>query len=269
MEKPPETTASILDAALDYDRFGLRIVPFVGKRPAVTDPLSFVATRVNMRFYFGSRGCNVALLTGDYVAWDTDNDQAEAWFWKNISVESPMRVRSGGGGTHRYYDGRGLDIRNKQGFAGVRGNDLRGRGGFALLPPSIHPETGKRYEFLTELLPLDALPRFNPAWLKPPRLESRGLRQIARPRSITRRPIEEVRKSIRRTYAIAGHGGHNATHAVTMELYEAGLSFDEVLAELEAWNETNAVPLWSTRELVHKARSGSEKVFGRNGSREP
>src|SRR5438105_15294327 len=104
-----------------------------------------------------------------------------------------MVVRSGGG-LHRYFDGCGLAIRNWQRLHGIGGLDGRGHGGFIVLPPSIHPETGERYEFLTELLPVTALPKFDLAWLKLVRKEPSGLRRILPPRFGLHRPIEDVRK---------------------------------------------------------------------------
>jgi hypothetical protein len=174
-----------------------------------------------------------------------------------------MMVRSGGGGLHRYFDGRGLGIRNWQGLCGIHGLDGRGEGGFIVFPNSVHLETGERYEFLTDLLPVEALPRFDRNWIVPVRREPHGLWRIAPPLLPARQNIEQVRKNIRRTFAVSGSGGHNATFAVACELVESGLGFDEVLAELEAWNETNAIPIWSQKELLHKARSAFAKVLGK------
>ena len=47
------------------------------------------------------------------------------------------------------------------------GLDVRGHGGYIVLAPSIHPDTGRRYEWTGELLPPDELPRFSPAWMSP------------------------------------------------------------------------------------------------------
>jgi Bifunctional DNA primase/polymerase, N-terminal len=261
MERPPDS-AGILDAARDYWKRGLPIIPLRGKVPAISGWQGFERTAVSLRFWFGTKRCNVGLVTGAYVVIDSDTKEAEAWI-KQHGIDSPMLVRSGGGGLHRYFDGRGLGVRNRQGLHWVPGLDVRGDGGFIVLPPSIHPETGERYEILTELLPVESLPRFRPEWYAEKRREPRMLRSIAARPSLSRREIEHVRRRIRRTWAVSGKGGHNATFAVSCELVEAGLSFEEVLAELGQWNVTNAVPLWSERELIHKARSAFEKVLGR------
>ena len=55
---------------------------------------------------------------------------------------------------------------------------------------------------------------------------------------------------------MSGQGGHNTTFRVACKLADAGLSEEQVLAELIAWNEDGcAVPKWSETELAHKAKS--------------
>jgi Bifunctional DNA primase/polymerase, N-terminal len=255
---------SLDEAAAEYGRLGLRIIPLRGKVPAVRDPFHFCLNASSLRYFFAAQGCNIGVLTGDFVVLDSDNDQAEAWIRKK-GIESSMVVRSGGGGLHRYFDGRGLHVRNRQGLHGVHGLDVRGHGGFIVFPPSVHPDSGERYQFVTQLLPLDGLPPFRPEWINEERSAPYGLRRIAVSlRSpLKGRDIESVRRSIRRTVAVSGAGGHDATFAVACELAEAGLTYDAALAELLAWNETNAVPRWSERELMHKVQDAFEKVHGR------
>src|SRR3954463_16620706 len=74
------------------------IIPLVGKVPAVRKWQLFEATPVNVRFWFGSRRCNVGLRTGEsgYVVVDTDTAHAEDWVRRQLP-ETPMRARSGGG----------------------------------------------------------------------------------------------------------------------------------------------------------------------------
>src|SRR5262249_4613209 len=156
----------ILERALDYWGMGLPIIPLHGKIPAIRDWQRFERSAVSLRFWFGNRRCNIGLVTGEYVVIDSDTPEAEEGIAER-EIDSPSMVRSGGGGLHRYFDGRGLVVRNWQQFSGIHGLDGRGHGGFIVFPNSIHPDTGKRYEFLTDLLPPVALPRFDPNWVKP------------------------------------------------------------------------------------------------------
>lgn len=259
-------SGGILETAEAYWKMNLPIIPLRGKIPAIRDWQNFHRDAVSIRYWFGTRRCNIGLLTGDYVVIDSDCEAAERWL-KEQRIDSPMQVRSGRGGLHRYFDGRGLHVRNWQGLFGIRGLDGRGHGGFIVFPTSMHPETGQRYEFLSEMLPVEKLPPFRLEWITPVRRAPSGLRRTALRRARptgTRRPIEEVRKSIHRTFAVSGHGGHNATFAVACELAEAGLCYDEVLAELCDWNETNAIPRWDFGALKHKARDAIRKVLGSN-----
>src|SRR5688572_6242147 len=56
-------------------------------------------------------------------------------------------VLTGGGGTHYYFsypaDGRPIPCR--VGLAGFSGVDLKADGGYVVAPPSLHPDTGRRY----------------------------------------------------------------------------------------------------------------------------
>src|SRR5205823_12438318 len=84
----------------------------------------------------------------------------------------------------------------------------------------------------SDLLPVDSLPRFQPGWYAEKRREPSGLRRVAPPRLVGRRDIEHVRRSIRRTFAVSGQGGHDSTFAVTCERSEEHTSELQSLAYL-------------------------------------
>jgi len=60
--------------------------------------------------------------------------------------------RSGGGGIHRLFKCPGIDIRNRTSVLPCV--DVRGLGGYAVFPPSFHPN-GNRYEWLPGCAPAD------------------------------------------------------------------------------------------------------------------
>jgi len=73
----------------------------------------------------------------------------------------------------------------------------------------------------------------------------------------------QVRKAvayISRIEAVAGEGGHNATFRAACKLRDAGLSPEEAFSVLSDWNETNASPPWSAKELEHKIRSAFDSL---------
>ena len=73
-----------------------------------------------------------------------------------------LRSRTGGGGLHVLFawPDDGLRVTNSNGLP--PGLDVRGTGGFVVLPPSMHA-SGRRYEW--EMLPRDAQLEPAPAWL--------------------------------------------------------------------------------------------------------
>lgn len=66
--------------------------------------------------------------------------------------------------------------------------------------------------------------------------------------------IESVRRYIDKIVAVSGQGGHNACYRAACKLADAGLSEDQVFAELWAWNITNAIPPFDEKAIRHKAR---------------
>src|SRR3990172_8545079 len=53
---------------------------------------------------------------------------------------------TGGGGRHLLFAHPGVEITNSAGRLGP-GLDIRGDGGYIVAPPSIHPDTGRTYEW--------------------------------------------------------------------------------------------------------------------------
>ena len=158
---------SILENARRYAAMEWPILPLKGKIPAVEGWQQFEATPANVDYWFGQVAANIGLRTGEsgYIVIDVDTPKAEDWVLKHLP-ESPMRAMSGSGSKHRYYASPPRkEIRNKQGWRGIAGLDVRGSGGFIVLPPSIHPETGKEYVWLTPILRPEELPRFSASWI--------------------------------------------------------------------------------------------------------
>ncbi len=118
----------------------------------------------------GKNPFNIAILTGSIsklVVLDIDSKkhpEAEEWLAKS-GLNSPIKVRTGGGGLHLfyYYDGEPLSNSAGQIAPGV---DIRAEGGYVVGPPSMHM-SGMRYRWLTPegCLPLgDPIPTI-PEWL--------------------------------------------------------------------------------------------------------
>lgn len=71
-------------------------------------------------------------------------------------------VKTGGGGMHYYFAAR-VRVPNSAGRLGP-GLDVRGEGGYVVAPPSVHPETGRAYEW--DNAPGAVESQMLPAWLR-------------------------------------------------------------------------------------------------------
>jgi hypothetical protein len=262
MTQQPDT-AGIYEAARGYAEKSLPIIPLRGKVPAVKGWQEFVANEINLRLWFGPpRSSNIGLRTGEsgYVVIDTDSVEAEAWV-RSHCADTPLVARSGAGSTHRYYANPARkEIRNRQGLRRIPGLDVRGHGGFIVLPPSVHPATGKRYEWLTEFRLPSGLPRFSPSWV------------YERTRRRVRETVLDGTDAMARRAAayvatiegaVSGQGGHNKTFRVCCKLTHSpprgfGLSAEQAWPILLAFN-ARCSPEWSVRELRHKLDDARKK----------
>lgn len=244
--------------SLRYLSAGWSVVPLHGKAPAIqrwkeyqTRPPSVDEATA----WFASLSrlpSGVGIITGNLsclVVVDCDSAD-DARYWSERYPASPLVVATGGGGVHYYYAmPSDTEVRNRAGVLG-RKIDIRGEGGYAAAPPSIH-SNGSRYNWLA----FDAnvrLPAFDAAWIVDASKSSAATSKSYG--GVVRNAVAYIQK-IR---AEAGQGGHNATFRAACRLRDAGLSENEALAILGDWNETNAIPPWSAHELEHKIRSAFE-----------
>jgi hypothetical protein len=242
-----------LDAARFYAARALPIIPLVGKVPAVKDWQKFIADESAVLFWFGKRRANIGLRTGEsgYVVIDTDSGAAEEWVQTHCE-ETPMRAQSGGGSLHWYYrNPPRKEIRNRQGLRGIHGLDVRGHGGFIVLPPSLHPETGNRYEWLTGFEQPEGLPRFSPTWIY-----KRTRKQIHHEALCPDADFMEhraLRWLQKRDGAVSGRGGHNHTFATACKLaLYFGLSRETAIHLMMTAFNPKCEPPWSLKEIEHK-----------------
>jgi hypothetical protein len=256
VERPPET-AGTLEIAQGYARRGWPIVPLVGKVPAVRNCRAFAATPVNVRFWCGTRRCNVGLRTGEsvYVVVDTDTPEAEDWVRTHLP-DTPMVALSGNGSTHRYFGAPPRkEVRKKQGWKGIRGLDIRGHGGYVVLPGSVHPETGRRYEWRSGILLPSGLPVFSPCWVyERQRAVRTAVADALDPAGVLARGRRYVDAL---PVAKSGCGGHTTTFVAAMKIARlAGFDRDLAWRLLLYYNATRCEPEWRAPELLHKLDEG-------------
>jgi hypothetical protein len=255
MLRESPTPTGILEAALDYTRQGLPIIPLNGKIPALCGWQQFVATPSICRFWFGAGSChNIGLRTGEsgYVVVDTDTAEAEDWVRAHLPA-TPLQAISGNGSTHRYYrTPTGAEIRNKQGWKGIPGLDVRGHGGYIVLPPSVHPQSGRRYEWLTAFRLPEGLPVFSPCWVAERRtVVLTAVAQVLGADEMLargRRYVDTLPE------AISHQGGHRSTFVAALKIVSF-VQHDPILAWelLRYFNATKCLPPWREEpELRHK-----------------
>jgi hypothetical protein len=155
---------------------------------------------------------NIGLATGGasglYVI-DADGEAGRAEWCRLLRAHGELLTRvavTGGGGWHIYLRlPRGVELRNFSKRSRVLGEhiDGRGSGGYVLLPPSRHPETGHRYRWLGDE-PAKPMPGWLLARIQPPGSfrSQRSTRTATRPslsvtttaygRAILRRCLEYV-----------------------------------------------------------------------------
>jgi len=258
------SSTGILETALELHAKGLRLVPLIGKRAIIKDWPHLHFGESDIRAW-SRRGVNFGIITGEpLVVLDTDSVAAEAWVQEK-KIESPVIVRSGGRGLHRYFRcPEAREIHSRSAMHKTNGLDVKGWHGYIVAAGSVHPETKRRYEYLPgrELIDLHELPEFDPEWMREIRSEP-----ILRPRNTVAGVrmsghIRDVRAYIRGIPSIEHQGGDRACFSVACLLAEAGFGFDEALAELSDWNETNASPPWEAKDLQRKLRYAFARVTG-------
>jgi KaiC/GvpD/RAD55 family RecA-like ATPase len=152
------------DTAKKYrDRFGWAVIPIKpkGKKPAIASWREFQSRKmtdeeIEKNF---TNGCNIALLTGEISAVDVIDIDSYKESYKDINLESQVKVSTPRGGTHLYFkhtEGLRPSVNEKLAV------DVRGNGSYVLIPPSIGPNE-KPYKWVggvskKSLLSLKTLP---------------------------------------------------------------------------------------------------------------
>lgn len=242
----PNSISHLMNAALEYARQGLSIIPLIpgGKKPWIrwsryeTAP----ATPDEIRAWWAERpASNIGMVTGaisGLVVIDVDVRGGAARDIRALYERYPtgMISRTGGGGWHLFYRAPSRPVRNRVGQSGI---DVRGDGGYVALPPSSHSsgnlyawvrrgEPGPTPDFLLRDLERGALAENGPDesdWVT---------------RSLTEGAGEGSRNDL-----VARLAGYFASHAIPSDIAEALLI---------QWNQRNRPPL-PEREVLVTARS--------------
>ena len=170
-----------LTTALEYAQRGLRVLPIMpgGKRPpmrawqdaATTDTETI---RLWWTGLYADHGVGIATGAGSGVfVLDVDISGGKSGDETLRELEDAygpltdtVRTITGSGGAHHYYRlPAGVEIRNDSGRRLGAGLDIRGEGGQVVAPPTIHPTTGRAYEWEHGCGPDEIAIAEAPGWL--------------------------------------------------------------------------------------------------------
>lgn len=167
----------VLDYAFQYAQLGWRVFPLLerSKKPAIPLwPQAATVDRTTLREWFSKPPYNIAVVCGassGIVVLDTDpRHGGDNSSQKLIEVHGPLpdtvtQLTGGGGLQHFFKYPQSVEVRNSAGKLGL-GLDIRGEGGYVVVPPSVHPATGAAYEWEASSDPLEGCPIAEPPrWL--------------------------------------------------------------------------------------------------------
>ncbi len=161
---------SILDYALAYARRGWPVFPCKPRSKAPATPRGFLDASSDpaiVQILFSGKGdCNIGVATGPasgFFAVDLDGAEGRRSFFEEVledELPETLAVDTPGGGLHLFFRSNGSPIKNRAKIGG-KPIDVRGSGGYVVVPPSIHPN-GKQYAWVGDDETDIAVP---PAWL--------------------------------------------------------------------------------------------------------
>jgi hypothetical protein len=277
-------TGQNLVAALQYASMGWQVFPIKPKDKIPLTPHGFKDATTDeacITQWWGQwPEANIGIATGSQsglVALDVDTDKDGDASLTSLEkrfglLPNTLKQRTGGGGFHCLFRHPGHQVRNSAGTLGP-GLDLRGDGGYIVVPPSIHA-SGQPYEWLAPIS--DLVPAPLPPWLSsrqvPLRLEP-GQEDVI-PQG--RRNDTLFRHGMRLRGILAAQGIENdlqiknslqckpplseeevASIAVSVSRYEPAHSFTESPVSSEP-TDSESPPWRCSIDLVHDAPEETE-----------
>jgi ABC-type dipeptide/oligopeptide/nickel transport system ATPase component len=161
-----------LEAALRYARRGFRVIPLRerGKEPLISGwPERATWDEAQIREWWERwPNANIGIATGKYrdgyfCVLDFDPRHGGDWYDDvgEDTLPTTWVVHTGGDGRHFYYR-----TRDPLRCAKLRdGVDLKSEGGYVVVPPSVHPETGNEYGWRIGSAPRDLEMAWVPEWV--------------------------------------------------------------------------------------------------------
>lgn len=239
----------LLEAALSYHEKNWSVFPINSrtKRPFVEwksyqkDPANEEQIKQWWKTY---PYAGIGLVTGkisNLIVLDVDGEEGKKYIKDKGFAPTPcVKTKRG---EHYYFKHPGFSTQN---FAKKKGLDLRGDGGFVILPPSKHP-SGIRYEWI--ITPEEELAD-PPGWL---------LELITRKETGKKLPETELSGLLN---GVAKGKRHDTATRIAGHFIGKGLPRNEVVILLNLWNKKNKPPL-PENELTRMVADFSSAREGR------
>lgn len=259
------TDSIFLGAALDYVDRGVAVIPLkaCSKEPATKNGLNDWSDNPEQLSFWWGRNPNfnvagvLGQVSGGLVAIDLDvHDEAHSgvdflreWQVEHGELPETWTSITGSGGKQLFYR---VDREIKNSANGSIGVDIRGDGGYVVLPPSIHPN-GEPYEWSVspdDCDVADATPRVY-AFIDAVRPSSTGGGGDRKPRFQLPDKIDSNR--------------NDTLYKYMCSLRESGRSTEEMGILARAVNDARCVPPLSSIELNKIVKSASRYDPGNKG----
>ena len=261
--------SAMLDAALAYARRGIPIFPCIpnSKKPATARGFHDATTDetvIRSWWQSGPADFNIAFspqTIGQGVVDLDGQDGIDAWraFAGDRDYKTYI-IRTPRGGFHLYYEGE-LPTSVRRLIPG-KPVDTRGKGSYALLPPSATPD-GTYAVFLDR--PVSPMPEFLTRRVALMRDQSVKLDGPVEWDTVTNLSRATAYLAGRNP-AVEGRGGDEHTYQTACDLCDLGISEERAVTLMEVWNET-CVPPWDMEELQGKIANAYRYAQNSAGSK--
>lgn len=143
----------LLNAALEYARRGWPVFPCEGKKPLTAHGFQDASANALRIRYWWRRWprANIGIPTGakTFTVLDVDGrNGGDDTLYELVAAHGELpntpHVITGSGGSHYWFKHPAVSIASRAGALGP-GLDVKADGGYVIVPPSIHPNTGTEY----------------------------------------------------------------------------------------------------------------------------
>jgi putative DNA primase/helicase len=253
----PKRNANLLEAALSYAAIGIPVFPCrLNKKPYTQHGfLDATCDEQQIRAWWkkwqeASIGVPSGTASG-FIVIDVDprhgGNEPLIELEKEYGALPPtLEAKTGGGGRHLFFVYRDLNVRNSAGVLGP-GIDVRGEGGYVILPPSPHP-SGTDYEWVNGGQSPEHLPL---SW-----------------EALLTKPDAAAGASVTGNKILAGQRNQTLT-SLAGAMRRKNASEESILKALLAENESRCNPPLLEREIQTIARSISSYEPAEQSNRLP